>query len=145
MNYFIIRKASAFIFSMTFFVCISKAQNLNETELKLDINKISNSTEQLKKLEPITFKYNTDNYEYLKLPKGNQYGFLESSVQSEFPNIIQNKSTMYNSGKNNTKVAKYNEVKTESLIPVLVAAIKEQQNQIDILKKELAVLKEKSK
>ena len=121
------------------------AQKIEEQELKLNVNKITNSIEQLENLEPVTFKYETDKHKYLKLPVGEQHGFLASNVKAEFPAMVYVTSKMYNSGKNNSKVAKYDEVDTLSLIPVLVAAIKEQQAEIENLKNELLQLKQKSK
>ncbi|MCX2449702.1 tail fiber domain-containing protein [Pedobacter sp. PLR] len=121
------------------------AQKINEKELKVNVDKIANSTQQLKNLEPVTFQYDTKKFNYLELPAGAQYGFLVSNVLPEFPQMVAEVSKQYNAGKNDSKVVKYSEVQTESLIPVLVAAIKEQQVQIDLLKKELDLLKEKSK
>lgn len=120
------------------------AQKIEEKDLKVNINTISNPTEQLKNIQPITFNYNTEKYKQLNLPANNQYGFLASEVQSEFPNMVSENSKVYTASKNNSKSISYNEVNTEKLIPVLVAAIKEQQAQIDLLKEELnAIRKEK--
>lgn len=121
------------------------AQQIDEQELKVSVDKISNSTQQLKNLEPVTFKYDVGKYKYLKLPAGEQYGFLASNVQPEFPAMVYEASKIYDVSKNNSKVARYNEVHTENLIPVLVAAIKEQQAEIELLKKEVQLLKQKSK
>lgn len=121
----------------------ASAQKINEQELKVNVGKISNSTQHLKNLEPVTFKYDVDKYKHLKLPAGEQYGFLASNVQPEFPAMVYEASKVYESGKNNSKVAKYNEVQTENLIPVLVAAIKEQQAEIELLKQEIKLLKAK--
>lgn len=123
----------------------ANAQKINEQELKVNVGKISNSTQHLKNLEPVTYKYDVDKYKHLKLPAGEQYGFLASNVQPEFPAMVYEASKVYESGKNNSKVAKYNEVQTENLIPVLVAAIKEQQAEIELLKKEVQLLKQQSK
>lgn len=123
----------------------ASAQKINEQELKVNVGKISNSTQHLKNLEPVTFKYDVDKYKHLKLPAGEQYGFLASNVQPEFPAMVYEASKVYESGKNNSKIAKYNEVQTENLIPVLVAAIKEQQAEIELLKQEVKLLKAKSR
>ena len=121
------------------------AQKIDEQELKVSVGKISNSTQHLKNLEPVTFKYDVNKYKHLKLPAGEQYGFLASNVQPEFPAMVYEASKVYESGKNNSKIAKYNEVQTADLIPVLVAAIKEQQAEIELLKNEVKLLKAKSK
>jgi hypothetical protein len=123
----------------------ASAQKINEQELKVNIGKIANSTQHLKNLEPVTFNYDVSKYKHLKLPAGAQYGFMASNVQTEFPEMVYEASKVYDSGKNSSKVAKYSEVQTENLIPVLVAAIKEQQAEIELLKKEVKLLKEKSR
>lgn len=123
----------------------ASAQKIDEQELKVNVGKISNSTRQLVKLEPVTFKYDVSKYKHLKLPAGEQYGFLASNVQPEFPAMVYEAAKVYESGKNSSKVAKYNEVQTADLIPVLVAAIKEQHAEIELLKREIKLLKAKSK
>lgn len=123
----------------------ASAQKIDEQELKVDIGKISNSAVQLSKLDPVTFKYDVAKFKHLKLPAGKQYGFLASNVQSEFPAMVHEAAKVYESGKNNSKVAKYEEVQTAYLIPLLVAAVKEQQAEIELLKQEVKLLKAKSK
>ncbi|MFD1770505.1 tail fiber domain-containing protein [Sphingobacterium suaedae] len=120
----------------------ASAQQVNENELKINVTKIANSTQQLKNLEPVAFQYNTQKFKNLELPAGNQYGFLASNVETVFPDMIQTSSKVYHASKNSSKVAKYAEVDQESLIPVLVAAIKEQQEQIEALRKEVAELRQ---
>lgn len=122
-----------------------QAQKIDESALKVNIDKIGHSTEQLKKLEPVTFTYDTKKYNYLKLPAGQQYGFLASNVQPEFPSMVYESAKSNPAGKNDSKIMRYNEVETAQLIPVLVAAIKEQQAEIELLKKEVSLLKEKSR
>lgn len=122
---------------------LANAQSISENDLKLAINKIENPTSKLKSLQAVTFKYNVDKYKYLKLPQGNQYGFLVENVEQVFPAMVYESSSVYNINKGNTKVAKYKEVNKDDLIPVLVEALKEQQEQLDALKKELQELKSK--
>lgn len=121
------------------------AQKIQEQELKINVTEISNPVKHLINLEPITFKYDVSKFNYLKLPSGNQYGFKTNNLKTEFPEMVKETGKVYGAGKNHSKVAKYDEEQTQSLIPVLVAAIKEQQAQIDKLKKELAQLKQSAK
>lgn len=55
--------------------------------------------------------------------------------------MVYESSVIHNPSKGNSKVAKYKDINKDELIPVLVEAIKEQQDQIDALKKELQELK----
>lgn len=145
MKYPLVFKGSVLGLLLSACAVTANAQKIEEQELKVNIDKIANSTQQLKKLEPVTFKYDTKKYNYLKLPAGQQYGFLASNIQPEFPAMVYESAKSYPAGKNDSKIARYNEVQTENLIPVLVAAIKEQQAEIELLKKEVNLLKEKSK
>ncbi|WGQ09941.1 tail fiber domain-containing protein [Pedobacter gandavensis] len=145
MKYKILVKTAVFGLVLTASAMGASAQKINEKELKVNVDKISTATQQLKNLEPVTFNYDTKKFNYLELPTGGQYGFLVSNVLPEFPQMVTEVSKQYNAGKNDSKVVKYNEVQSEHLIPVLVAAIKEQQAEIELLKKELHLLKEKSK
>lgn len=145
MKYPLIIKGSLAGLLMSVCVLNANAQKIEEDQLKVNVSKITNSTQQLKNLEPVTYKYDVGNYKYLKLPSGSQYGFLASNVQPEFPDMVYENSKVYNASKNVSKVAKYTDVQLESLIPVMVAAIKEQQAEIERLKQEINLLKEKSK
>jgi len=114
------------------------AQQINEKELKVNVQSISKPFTVLNSLEPVTFNYNTDKYKAFELPKAKQFGF---TTEKASPEVIQTQSKIYKTGKNATKAMKYDEVNNESLIPVLVAAIKEQQAEIAALRKELDSLK----
>src|SRR5690606_14169853 len=97
----------------------------------------------LKNLNPIVYNYVQDKFKNLDLPAGNRHGFLTSDVENVFPDMLQTSSKMYKKGKNTIKIAKYEDVDNEHLIPVLDADIKEQQEQIEALKKEVEELKSK--
>lgn len=119
----------------------ASAQKIEEQNLKVNVTELSSPLQQLKDLKPVTFKYDNTKFKHLNLSGTTQYGFLASNVQSQFPGIVYEASKVYESGKNNSKVAKYDEVNNEALIPILVAAIKEQQAQIELLKSELNQMK----
>jgi hypothetical protein len=137
---------SAF-FGLLLFTCATtvQAQKIDEKELKVEVQKVSGATQQLTGLEPVRFRYDLKKYKHLNLPEGNQYGFLSKDVQTKFPDLVLEVSKQIPAGKNNTRVASYNEVDNKNLIPLLVGAIKEQQAEIDILKKEISRLKQSAK
>lgn len=122
---------------------LSHGQHIQNDEIKTNIVQIENPTEKLKKLNPIIYNYDREQFKNLDLPAGNRYGFLTDGVENVFPDMMQTSSKIYTTGKNTTKTAKYADVDQERLIPVLVAAIKEQQEQIEVLKKEVEELKSK--
>jgi hypothetical protein len=120
----------------------SNAQKISEQELKVKVAEITSATAKVNSLKPVTFEYDLKKHPSLKLPAGNQYGFLTEGIKNQYPELVDETAKIYSPGKNNSAVARYDEVATAKLIPVLVAAIKEQQEQIDQLKKELDDLKE---
>lgn len=136
-------KAAATVWFLLLLSYSANAQKINEQELKHTVTKIESPTLQLMKLKPVSFQYNLNKYSFLNLPQGKQMGFLASNVSSVFPEIIANTSTVYAKGKNSTATASYAEVEQEKLIPVLVAAIQEQQEEINLLRKEIEQLKDK--
>ncbi|MFZ4263009.1 tail fiber domain-containing protein [Sphingobacterium sp. HJSM2_6] len=137
------KKSVLFLSAFMLFTLTSIAQEIKEEELKLNVQKISNSTEKLKSLEPVSYDYNNEKYKGLNLPAGNQYGFLAKDVKNTFPELVKTSSKVQTAGKNSSKVLKYSEVDQEELIPLLVAAIKEQQEEIELLKEELKKIKSK--
>ena len=119
------------------------AQQINADDLKTNISKVKDGISTIKMLEPITFQYDIKKSKELgnQLPTGNQLGFLQSEVSKNYPDLIKTNSFLTSAGKNSTKVNKIAEVDKTELIPVLVAAIKEQQEQIESLRKEIIELK----
>lgn len=123
----------------------SSAQKISEQELKTNVTDISSATAKVMNLKAVTFQYDVKKYNNLKFPAGMQYGLLAEQVKPEFPELVNERAKSYSAGKNAFRVAKYDEVENAQLIPVLVAAIQEQQEQISLLKKELENLKESRK
>lgn len=121
----------------------SQAQTLSDNEIKKNIAPIENPLKSITALEPKVFEYNTATYNYLKLPPGSHYGFISEDVKLVFPAMVKQQQYQYMQGKNFFKKASASSVQMQQLIPVLVAAIKEQQVQIDALKNELEELKKK--
>lgn len=117
------------------------AQRIDEKELKTNIRTIHNPTEVVKSLEPVVFDFAVEKVVDLRLPKGSQFGFLTAATKDKAPELIKETTRTYEVGKNTRKAARFDEVDRDSLIPLLVAAVKEQQQQIELLKKELEELK----
>ena len=65
-------------------------------------------------------------------------------MQKVLPALVTKTAKDYSSGKNSFRSATVSKVDYESLIPLLVGSIKEQQEQIEQLKKEINVLKSRN-
>ncbi|HYH56464.1 MAG TPA: tail fiber domain-containing protein [Anseongella sp.] len=114
------------------------AQQIPDSELKSNIAPLENSLEYIRKLEPKTYEYNLEAFGHLGLPKGPHFGFIAEELEQVLPESVGVRHHRYAAGKNSSRTAKVKDVDMESLIPVLVAAIKEQQTEIERLKKQVA-------
>lgn len=145
---FIVRKYTIQLVSASMLVLLSlgaSAQNVSDADLKKNATNISEPLQKLSMLEPKSFEFNTTQFKNLQLPGGKQYGFLSEDVQQVFPELIRYRNMNYATGKNSYRTAKVKDMDMESLIPILVASIKEQQAEIEKLKAEVRDLKQKAK
>ncbi|MBL7751074.1 MAG: tail fiber domain-containing protein [Chitinophagaceae bacterium] len=120
------------------------AQSISDQEIKTNIQSIAQPLQKLNALEPQVFEYNTKRYAHLSLPKGLQYGFMTENVEKVLPGAINTTRYSFMKGKNSYQQTLVRSTDLQSLIPLLVASIKEQQSQIDVLKAEVEMLKKKA-
>jgi len=106
-----------------------------------NVKPVENALSQITKLEPVSFNYDKAWAEKLKLSARPQYGFVGTDAKVAVPDIVSVQSKDYSAGKNAFKSATITKVDYERLVPLLVASIKEQQQQIEALKHELKMLK----
>jgi len=95
-------------------------------------------------LEPQIYQYNVATWKDIRLPQGHHYGFFPENVELAFPELVSYQNHAYMAGKNLLRTAKIKTVDMESLIPVLVASIKEMQGDMEIMRKELEMLKKET-
>ncbi|MFF5382071.1 tail fiber domain-containing protein [Pedobacter suwonensis] len=106
-----------------------------------NVKPVENALSLVTRLEPVSFNYDKTWAEKLKLSARPQYGFVGADAKAAVPNIVSVQSKDYSAGKNAFKSATITKVDYESLVPLLVASIKEQQQQIEALRHELKMLK----
>ncbi len=127
------------VFILSFF--FSQAQDIADATIKKNISAIDDPLQKLIQLSPKSFEYDHKTYKHLKLQPGTQYGFIAEDLQTVFPNLVKERSVSYMFGKNAYRHTTIKVIDEASLIPVLVAAIKEQQTAIENLKTEIQALK----
>lgn len=128
------------------FLCISaglsaQTSTVTNKDLKQNARPLTNSLSYLEQLEPISFEYEKNQANRLKLPSGEQYGFIAEDVQKILPGIVKSQKKMIPAGKNAFRTTEIKDVEMESLIALLVASVKEQQAEIEQLKADLQSLK----
>ena len=122
---------------------IAFSQTVTDNELKKNVTSINEPLQKLAQLNPKTFEYDTEKYRHLKLGGGVKYGFIAEELEQIFPDLVQRKNVSYMFGKNSYRDTQIKLIDEASLIPVLVAAIQQQQQQIDKLSEEIETLKNK--
>src|SRR5689334_655953 len=137
-------KLPLLLFVILIFSLNVHAQAIPDSLVRKKINEIHNPLERLLTLQPQVYQYNTSEWKGIRLPKGNQYGFLPENVEMAFPELVRYQHHSYITGKNLFRTAKIKTVDTQSLIPVLVASIKEMQTELEELRRELQMLKQTS-
>ena len=133
------KRAISFCFG-AFLLTATIQLNAQEVTQK-NVKPVENSLEMISKLQPVSFNYDKTWAEKLKLPSTSQYGFVGSDAKAAVPSLIAVHAKQYPAGKNAYNSATLTKVDYESLIPLLVGSIKEQQQQIDALKQELQSLR----
>ena len=117
----------------------------SDRKLKKNIIDIRNCLNVLSKMPAKEFEYRTDEFPTLHLPKTHQVGLIAQDVETAMPELVR-ESTMPVAadgeegmkGDPSKKGDTYKTVDYIGLIPVLVGAIQEQQDEINALRKKLA-------
>lgn len=131
------------VFALITITNAAQAQQLTDEALKTNIGSIAQPLKVLQSLQPLSYEYRTQEYKFLKLPTGPRFGFMAEDFQKVLPGLVYSRPYSYATGKNSTRMATVKSIDMESLIPVLVASIQEQQAQINQLKAELEALRNK--
>ncbi len=112
----------------------------SDKRLKSNILPIENS---LKKLSLINGKHYTittkskDSEGKINFKSREQYGVIAQELEAVFPEMVQEKALFINSGDETL----YKTVDYNQLVPVLLEAIKELNSKVNLLEKEIEILK----
>jgi len=100
-------------------------------------------------LKIYNYEYMHDAYPHMKLPKGNRTGFMAQDVMRVMPELVEKatqpaitKEEVEGGAKPGDEVD-FQAVDYASMVPYLVKAIQEQQEEIEQLKAEIQALKNK--
>lgn len=101
----------------------------SDARWKKNIVPLSSALDKVKKLTGVTFDWRQKEFSGMKFSSGKQIGFIAQDVEPIIPELVT------------TDANGYKGISYEKFVPVLVEAIKEQQKEIDFLKKEIEILK----
>ncbi|CAN5391249.1 hypothetical protein BH11BAC3_BH11BAC3_02650 [soil metagenome] len=116
------------------------AQTIDDKELKKNVVAIERPLKIIMQLEPKVFEYNTGKYKKLKLQPGRKYGFLTDHLKANFSELVNEKNVSYMTGKNSYSNARMYTIDELSILAVLVASVKEQQQEIEHLRSAIDAL-----
>jgi hypothetical protein len=108
---------------------------ISDRKFKQDIQPVEHGLEQVLKLKPAVYTFKAGEFKGMHLPEGRQLGLIADEVKEVFPELVQQAVHPAEYDKDDrTKVitpeVKYEGVNYQGLIPVLIAAVQEQQQQI---------------
>ncbi|WP_029287468.1 tail fiber domain-containing protein [Pedobacter sp. R20-19] len=131
----------AILFSFAAFLIVTSSQIRAQEVIQNNVKPVNNSLEMVSKLQPVSFNYDKTWAEKLKISARPQYGFVGADAKTHVPELVTVQAKDYAAGKNAYRSATITKVDYESLVPLLVGSIKEQQQQIDALRQEIQSLK----
>ncbi|MEQ9307836.1 MAG: tail fiber domain-containing protein [Balneolaceae bacterium] len=130
----------------------------SDRNLKENIQPLQNGLSTIMKLNPTTYNFRGNGeYNGLKLSTGLHYGLIAQEVEQILPNLVKDNVHHFEVAANSTngpndlivdKTVESMDYKTMNyteLIPVLIKAVQEQQDEIEKLKKEVERLKSEKK
>jgi hypothetical protein len=101
----------------------------SDIKFKKQISTLTDSLNKILELNGVSYEWKTDEFKDKRFPEGRHYGVIAQEIEKVLPEVV-------NTAPDGTKAVAYTEI-----IPVLIEAIKEQQKEIDELKKQLSHLK----
>jgi len=111
--------------------CTSGTWTSSDENLKTNVEDLVNATELLMAIEPKTYRYNSEEYGFIGVDDSPQIGLLAQNVETVLPELVTEviRAVEYDStGSVLHPELRYKAIRYEGLIPVLVGAIKDQQN-----------------
>ncbi len=112
----------------------------SDENLKENVTDLSDALGVIDQLSPKSYDYLVEEYPQLGLPTGQQYGFMAQDLEQAIPEAVKDitfQATLDSAGQVLYPALSTKIVNTDAVIPFLVAAIKEQQQQIAAMQAQL--------
>jgi len=104
----------------------------SDASFKAEIRQIDDPLQKILDMEGVNYRWKTEEYRDRNFPEGRHYGVIAQDIENVLPEIVMEH--------NGEKAVAYTEI-----IPVLIEAMKEQQNQIEKQQMEIDDLKQMMK
>lgn len=116
---------------------------VSDIRVKSDIENVSNALDIIKALQGKQYNFKTEEFKNLGLPNGKQYGLIAQDVEKVLSNLVTQDLMQTTNQAGQALTLKG--VNYEQLIPILINAIKEQDQTIQAQQKVIRDLKGKDK
>jgi len=103
----------------------------SDFKLKRDIVAIESATETINRLNPVTYEFRSDEFPELKLSEGQRWGLIAPEVESVLPDLVSDNGSATHIDGEEMNIKSVNYI---DLIPILIKAIQEQDEEIKNLK-----------
>ena len=103
----------------------------SDLKLKRDIIAIESATETINRLNPVTYEFRSDEFPELKLSEGQRWGLIAQEVESVLPDLVSDNGSATHIDGEEMNIKSVNYI---DLIPMLIKAIQEQDEEIKNLK-----------
>lgn len=104
--------------------------NPSDQNLKTDIEPLTGASDILAQLQPKTYNFLTDEYSFMGLPMGKQYGLISQEVQPILPTLVSEvtfPAQVNTQGEILAPEVNFLGLEYKPFIPILIAAFNEQQ------------------
>lgn len=107
---------------------------ISDRSFKDNIEELENALDLVLKLTPTSYTFRQQEFQDFKLPVGKHFGLIAQEVEEILPELVQNNNKVMD---DENSVMDYKTLNYTELIPILIKAVQEQQQQIEELKKQL--------
>jgi len=110
----------------------------SDMKLKQNIADIESATSLVKAMKPKTYYFKKDDFSNLRLPDTKQYGLLAQDLELILPDLVQtSQEPVRVNASGEREMEELKSINYNGLVPVLIKAIQELQQEVDALKAKL--------
>jgi hypothetical protein len=114
--------------------------SVSDIKFKKDIENYGSALNNIMKLRPVSYTMKTEEYPFMNFATGTQIGFIAQEVKEIFPTLVE--QGKHPGEKKEDPQVEYLGMNYIGMVPILVAGMQEQQQQIELLKQQIEQLKQ---
>jgi len=119
--------------------------NPSDKKLKTNINDLDKALTRLSQLSPKTYNFKNDEYRFMNLPKGPQFGLISQDVEKVFPELVVesfHRTTSDDPEHEEIEIVHYSGLNYNGFIPILIGGINELAERTALMSEEIAEQRE---